>query len=175
MRRADSDTAADRFRFYEIAGAPHAAKIVGCNSDGSSFPMASFVRAALRDLFRWARTTSAANGARIELEIDDPDNPVAQAAVDQFGNARGGVPAPFLDVPLARSEAHSTPGPVCALAGREAPLPYEVLANRYGDLQNYLAEFTVSLDKIIAAGFLLEDDRAEILAAQTAKAKAAFA
>ena len=176
VRRADSDTAADRFRLYEIAGAPHAAKIVGCDGDGSSFPMASFVRAALRNLFRWAEDDIPPPTApRIELEIDDPDNPVAQAAVDQFGNARGGVPAPFLDVPLARYEAHSTPGPVCALAGREAPLPYEVLANRYGDLQNYLAEFTVSLDKIIAAGFLLEDDRAEILAAQTTKAKAAFA
>ena len=96
-----------------------------------------------------------------------------QAAVDRFGNARGGVPSPFLDVPIARYEAHSTPGPVCALAGREAPLPYEVLANRYGDLQTYLAEFTISLDEIIAAGFLLEDDRAEILEAQTAKATAA--
>ena len=49
--------------------------------------------------------------------------------VDRFGNARGGVPSPFLDVPIARYEAHSTPGPVCALAGREAALPYEVLAN----------------------------------------------
>ena len=77
---------------------------------------------------------------------------VAQAAVDRFGNARGGVPSPFLDVPIARYEAHSTPGPVCALAGREAPLPYEVLANRYGDLQTYLAEFTISLDEIIRGG-----------------------
>ena len=78
-------------------------------------------------------------------------------------------------MPIARYEAHSTPGPVCALAGREAALPYEVLANRYGDLQTYLAEFTISLDEIIQAGFLLEDDRATILAAQTAKARAAFA
>ena len=103
------------------------------------------------------------------------DDTVARAAVDRCGNARGGVPSPFLDVPIARYEAHSTPGPVCALAGREAPLPYEVLANRYGDLQSYLAEFTISLDEIIRAGFLLEDDRAAILEAQAAKAQAAFA
>ena len=135
--------------------------------------MAAFVRAALRNLFRWAEDDiTPPTAPRIELEIDEV---VAQAAVDRFGNARGGVPSPFLDVPIARYEAHSTPGPVCALAGREAALPYEVLANRYGDLQTYLAEFTISLDEIIQAGFLLEDDRAAILEAQTAKAHAAFA
>jgi hypothetical protein len=173
VRRADSDAIGDRFRLYEIAGASHAAKIVGCDGDGSTFPMAAFVRAALRNLFRWAEDDIAPPTApRIELEIDDV---VAQAAADRFGNARGGVPSPFLDVPIARYEAHSTPGPVCALAGREAALPYEVLANRYGDLQTYLAEFTISLDEIIQAGFLLEDDRAAILEAQTAKAQSAFA
>ena len=40
---------------------------------------------------------------------------------------------------------------------------------------DYLAEFTRSLDATIDTGFLLEDDRAELLAAQTAKAQAAFA
>jgi len=173
VRRADSDAAGDRFRLYEIAGAPHAAKIVGCDGEGSSFPLAAFVRAALRNLFRWAEDDiTPPTAPRIELEIDDV---VAQAAVDRFGNARGGVPSPFLDVPIARYEAHSTPGPVCALAGREATLPYEVLVDRYGDLQTYLAEFTIRIDEIIQAGFLLKADRAEILEAQTAKAKAAFA
>jgi hypothetical protein len=172
VRRADSDATGDRFRLYEIAGAPHAAKIVGCDGDGSSFPLAAFVRAALRNLFRWAEDDiTPPTAARIELEVDQV---VAQAAVDRFGNARGGVPSPFLDVPIARYEAHSTPGPVCALAGREATLPYEVLATRYGDLQTYLAEFTISLDEIIQAGFLLEDDRAAILEGQIAKAQAAF-
>jgi hypothetical protein len=173
VRREDSDAAGDRFRLYEVAGAPHAAKIAGCDGNGSSFPMAAFVRAALRNLFRWAEDDIAPPTAlRIVLDVDEV---VAVAAVDRFGNARGGVPSPFLDVPIATYEAHSTPGPVCALAGREAPLPYEVLADRYGDLETYLVEFTISLDEIIQAGFLLEDDRAAILRAQTAKAKAAFA
>jgi hypothetical protein len=173
VRREDGDAAGDRFRLYEIAGAPHAAKIAGCDGNGSSLPMAAFVRAALRNLFRWAEDDIPPPRApRIVLEIDEV---VAEAAVDRFGNARGGVPSPFLDVPIARYEAHSTPGPVCKLAGREVPLPYEVLASRYGDLQTYLAEFTISLDETIRAGFLLEDDRAAILEGQTAKAQEAFA
>ncbi|MGV0160302.1 alpha/beta hydrolase domain-containing protein [Mycobacterium colombiense] len=173
VRRDDSDTPADRFRLYEIAGAPHAAKIPGCDGNGSSFPMSAFVRAALRNLFRWAENGIAPPMApRIALRVDDV---VAEAAVDGFGNAIGGVPSPFLDVPIARYEAHSTPGPLCKLAGREMPLPHEVLAERYGDVQTYLAEFAISLDEAIRAGFLLKADRAALLKDQTARAHAAFA
>jgi len=172
VRRADGDAPHDRFRLYEVAGAPHAGKIAGCEGS-SSFPMAAFVRAALRGLFRWAEDDVAPPTApRIALRVDDV---VAEAAVDRFGNAIGGVPAPFLAVPLARYEAHSTPGPLCKLAGRETPLPPDVLADRYGDAQTYLAEFTASLDATIRAGFLLEQDRAELLEAQAAKAHKAFA
>lgn len=139
--------------------------------------MSAFVRAALRNLFRWAEDDIAPPRApRIALRVGtETGQVVAEAAVDRFGNAIGGVPSPFLDVPIARYEAHSTPGPLCALAGREVPLPCEVLAERYGDVHTYLAEFTISLDEIVAAGFLLQDDRAALLEAQTAKAHAVFA
>lgn len=173
VRREDSDAVGDRFRLYEIAGAPHAAKIPGCDGKGSSFPMSAFVRAALRNLFRWAEDGVAPPTApRIALSVDDV---VAEAAVDRFGNAIGGVPSPFLGVPIARYEAHSTPGPLCKLAGQEVPLPYEVLAERYGDVRTYLAEFAIGLDETIRAGFLLKQDRAALLNDQTAKAYAAFA
>lgn len=173
VRREDADAPGDRFRLYEIAGAPHAAKIPGCDGGGSSFPMPAFVRAALRNLFRWAEDDVAPPSApRIALSVDGQ---VAEAAIDRFGNAIGGVPSPFLDAPLARYEAHSTPGPLCKLAGREVPLPHEVLAERYGDLQTYLTEFTISLDATIRAGYLVKEDRATLLKDQTAKAHTAFA
>lgn len=173
VRREDADAPGDRFRLYEIAGAPHAAKIPGCDGGGSSFPMSAFVRAALRNLFRWAEDDIAPPSApRIALGVDGQ---VAEAAVDRFGNAIGGVPSAFLDAPLARYEAHSTPGPLCKLAGREVPLPHEVLVERYGDLQTYLTEFTISLDATIRAGYLVKEDRAELLKDQTAKAHTAFA
>jgi hypothetical protein len=172
VRREDADSAEDRFRSYEVAGAPHAAKIVGCDGNGSTFPVSAFLRAALHLLFRWVENDiTPPKAPRIVLRIDDV---VAEARVDRFGNAIGGVLSPFLDAPLASYAAHSTPGPLCMLAGRETTLPYEVLASRYGDVQTYLAEFTISLDSTIQAGFLLEDDRAALLEVQTAKAHAAF-
>ncbi|WP_231995122.1 alpha/beta hydrolase domain-containing protein [Mycobacterium sp. 852002-10029_SCH5224772] len=173
VRREDSDDAGDRFRLYEIAGAPHAAKIPGCDGNASSFPMSAFVRAALRNLFRWAEDDIAPPSApRIALSVDGQ---VAEAAVDRFGNAIGGVRSPFLDAPIVRYEAHSTPGPLCKLAGREFPLPHNVLTERYGDMQTYLAEFTISLDAAIRDRYLVKEDRAELLKDQTAKARAAFA
>jgi hypothetical protein len=174
VRREDSDVPTDRFRLYEIPGAPHAAKIAGCDGNGSSFPTSAFVRAALHHLFRWAEhdiTPPAAPRIRVTTAAAR----VVTAVVDRFGNALGGVPTPFLEAPIARYEVHSTPGPLCKLAGREVPLPREVLVGRYGDLHTYLQEFTISLDATIRAGFLLHDDRAWILQAQTAKARAAFA
>jgi hypothetical protein len=172
VRREDADSPQDRFRSYEVAGAPHAAKIVGCDGDGSSFPLPAFLRAALQLLFRWAEDDITPPAApRIALRIDDV---VAEAHVDQFGNAIGGVPSPFLEVPIACYRAHSTPGPLCMLAGLETALPSEVIAGRYGDVQTYLAEFAISLDATIIAGFLLQDDRPALLAAQTTKAHSAF-
>jgi len=173
VRRDDSDAPEDRFRLYEIAGAPDAAKIVGCDGGGSSYPTSAHLGAALRHLFRWVEDDVAPPKApRIVVRTAEP---VAEAIVDRFGNALGGVPSPFLTVPLARYEAHSTPGPRCKLAGREVLLPPGVLTHRYGDVHTYLAEFTVSLDATIRAGFLLNDDRAAILEPQTAKAHKAFA
>jgi hypothetical protein len=172
VRRDDSDVIGDRFRLYEIAGAPHAAKIAGCDGNGSSYPMSAFVRSALSHLFRWAEDGLAPPRApRIVLATDDT---VAEATRDQYGNATGGVPSPFLAVPIACYEAHSTPGPLCKLAGRETPLPRDVLTERYGDVATYLAEFTAALDATISAGFLLTADREELLETQTAKARTAF-
>lgn len=172
VRREDAAAAGDRFRLYEVAGAPHATKIAGCDGNGSSFPFSPFIRAALRLLFRWAEEDITPPMApRIALRVDDV---VSEAQVDRFGNAAGGVPSPFLNAPISCYQVHSTPGPLCMLAGREADLPHEVLVMRYGDVQTYLAEFTISLDETIHAGFLLEEDRSAILEAQTVKAHAAF-
>ena len=172
VRRVDSDAAGDRFRLYEVAGAPHAGLIVGCDDAASSYPTSAFVRAALGQLFRWVEDgITPPTAPRIALASDGL---VAVASVDRYGNAVGGVPSPFLQVPLARYEVHSTPGPLCKLAGRETLLPSETLVGRYGTADAYVAEFSASLDAVIRAGFLRHEDRATILQAQTGIARQAF-
>jgi Alpha/beta hydrolase domain len=172
VRRDDSDLPDDRYRLYEIAGAPHHSPLEGCDGPRSTFPISAFVRAALANLFRWVEHDAAPPIApRIAIANIDV---VSSADVDLYGNTLGGVRSPFLDVPVARYEAHSTPGPLAQLAGRETALPPEVLASRHCSAQAYLAEFADSLDSTIAAGFLLKADRTAILRAETAKAHAIF-
>lgn len=173
VRRADSDGPVDRYRLYEISGAPHLTSMPGCDGNGSSFPAEAFLRAGMARLYRWAeRGIVPPTAPRITLTVLDD---VAVAAVDECGNALDGVRSPHLDVPLSRYEVHAAPGPRCALAGRETPLSARELLARYGDVESYLKRFTERLDASIRDGFLLGLDQPRIVAVQTDKARQAFA
>jgi Alpha/beta hydrolase domain len=78
----------------------HAGRIPSCDGEGSSFPIASFMRGAVDLLYRWAEDGEAPPTAeRIELATSDV---VSAAAVDATGNPLGGVRSPFVDVPLVQ-------------------------------------------------------------------------
>ena len=173
VRRPDSDTTTDKYRLYELAGAPHAPYIPGCDGKGSTFPTGYFLSAALTALYRWAEHGDAPSTApRIELATTGQ---VSVSAVDSVGNAVGGLRSPYLDVPLAKYEAHSTPGAICELSGRENPLPAAQLTERYGGVDAYMTKFTKSLDATIAEGFLRSGDRQALLDVARKQAQADFA
>lgn len=173
VRRADSDFRRGRYRLYELAGAPHAAQLEGCDGPGSRYPTSAFMRAALRLLFRWAE--DAIPPPRCRRISMHSDGPVSVARIDRYGNPVGGVRLPHLDVPLARYDAHSTPGPLCELVGRETPLPTESLVARYRNIDTYLIEFAAALDAAIGAGYLLAEDREQIMDDTAFRAREAFA
>lgn len=172
VRRGDADESSDRYCLYEIAGAPHVGHMPGC-AGRSDFPASAFLRAALVRLTRWTEDGIAPPTApRIALA---QHGRISEALVDEFGNALGGVRSPYLQVPLARYEVHSAPGILCKLAGRESLLPPETLRSRYGAVDRYLKEFARSLDATIADGFLLPEERTELLTRQSDRANRAFA
>ncbi|WP_431239210.1 alpha/beta hydrolase domain-containing protein [Mycolicibacterium aichiense] len=172
LRRHDSDMSDDRYRLYEVAGAAHAAHVDGCDGVGSSFPTAAILRAAYRNMIRWAEVGLAPPRApRIELATSDV---VSVAAVDAHGNPLGGLRSPFIDVPLVTYAVHSSPGPLCKLAGDEKPLPAQELRRLYGDVTEYLRRFTVALDAAIDGGFLLAADRSALLDDARIRAHRAF-
>ena len=173
VRRADCDFTRGRYRLYELAGAPHVARLDGCEGSGSSFPTSVYVRAALRLLFEWVEDGLIPPRA-VRISLDEA-GPVSVARVDHDGNPLGGVRAPHLDVPLKHYEAHSNPGPMCQLVGRETPLPSETLVARYRDANQYLSEFKAALDEAIRARFVLRADREPILQQAADQARQAFA
>ena len=67
------------------------------------------------------------------------------------------------------------PASLCQLAGRETALAVDVLEDLYGDTATYEQRFAEGLDETISAGFLLPRDRAGILTAARAQARAVFA
>jgi hypothetical protein len=84
---------------------------------------------------------------------------------DEHGIAAGGVRTPWVDVPTASLSGLGQTGEVFAiLFGTTKPFDAQMLASLYpGGRDDYIAQFTAALDRTIAAGFLLDDDRTEIL------------
>jgi hypothetical protein len=107
---------------------------------------------------------SAANfnplpGVTLEVPVTDADDqPV------------GGVRFPEVDNPIGRPTPVSLPPVVttsidetCGNSGEWQPFTATQLIERYHDQSNYLNLYAASLDKLIAAGYVLASDRAQML------------
>jgi len=161
----------DRIRTWEVAGLAHSdayylarlseqgvrqfdgfLDLSGVLGQMNSGPQNFIMNAALRHLDRWV-----AEGTPPPLAppIETADGAILR---DADGNALGGVRTPHVDVPIA-----TLTGEGLSVVGQTLPFDAATLAARYGDEAGYLAEFTVALDATIDAGFLLADDRDQIL------------
>ncbi len=149
------------YRLYELAGSSHSATDA-CDGVPTEYPRSAFVRAAYANLTRWAEQDVPAPKAR-PLTATSIDT-VSTLAEDEHGNAVGGVRSPFVDVPLATYAPTSTPGISCLLAGTQTPFTADVAEGVYGDADGYLEQFEAALDQTVKKRFLLEADRAEVLA-----------
>lgn len=158
-----------RFRLWEMAGTAHAdtyiigpiADQIGCAAPANAGPGHFMVTAALHDLDAWVRNGTAPPKAP-RLELDSTPAFVR----DQYGNAKGGIRTPLVDVPVDTLSGESAGGPVaCILFGSTKPLTAGQLATLYQSRQDYLEKFRTAADASVKAGFVLAADRAELLAA----------
>jgi hypothetical protein len=174
VRRADSDAADDRYRLYEITGGSHVPSGSGCDHPaGTTFPMEYFEHEALENLYAWSEQgTAPPKEPRIKATNIGP---VTTFAKDDDGNSVGGVRSPFVDVASSTYGSNDAPGPLCALAGYETPLPAAQLQATYKDVDRYMKRFTKSLDHAIAARVLAQADRADILSSERTLAQQRFA
>jgi hypothetical protein len=74
---------------------------------------------------------------------------------DEFGNARGGVRTPHLDVPIYRYVAPNVnvPGTLCNQTGRQERLADEVLRDLYPNAGRYVSKFNVRLMELVREGW----------------------
>lgn len=166
-RQPDTDT----FRLWEVAGTAHAdrhllgplTELVDCGAPVNDGPLHLVAKAALRHLERWIRSGEAPPRApRLETTSTDP----VQIRRDDDGIALGGIRTPPVDVPV--DTLSGVPGPtpslLCLLFGSTTPLSAERLADLYSSRADYAQRYRSATDEAIRAGFVLEEDRAALLA-----------
>ena len=168
-RRADSDAPGNRFRLYEVAGMPHnnarespAFANDPCTLPVTDFPAGAFTALGLNYLVDWIASGKVPPHAP-PLEVDgNPANDGSHLALDEFGNAKGGVRNIWVDVPIAthgvfgKGKTTATDR-LCLLAGTEVPLPSERLRRLYGDATAYRARAVRRLDELVTGGWFLPE------------------
>ncbi len=163
-RQSDSE----RLRLWEVAGTAHADKfqigdleqLLPCSDPINRGQHVYVVRAALRHLDAWLRDGVAAPSAPV-LQVEE-----GRFVLDDVGNVRGGVRTPAVDVPTSMHSGLVSPDAplLCRLLGRSVPLTADVLRALYPSRQAYLAAYEEAVDHAVAAGFVLAEDRAAVLA-----------
>lgn len=184
-RQADNDSAGNQFRRYEIAGSGHASPDelywgpkpadlikagravppLACNEGPRSrFPNKLAFNAALVWLDQWARNDIAPPRAELIQVVD------GEPVLDQHGNVIGGLRSPYVDVPTSTWNGNSTGESFCRIAGHEIPFSQEKLTELYSTHSAYVSAVVANVSELVAQGFLLEEDGAEIIQeAQNAK------
>jgi hypothetical protein len=179
--RADSDAANDRFREYEFPAASHVPtrgisdpKMIFATLDNvmnagehlSQFPSAPFYRATFVNLVAWI-TKGVAPPRAPPIEMAN-----GEFVRDEFGNVKGGVRTPYVDLPTVRYTA-SAPAAADAnmarrMIGLQEPIPAEKLRSLYQSRAEYLKRFNQEIDHLVARRWLLSQD-GEQLKAEEAK------
>lgn len=174
-RRPDSDEPGNRFRLYEVAGMPHnnsrespAFQNDPCTLPVTDFPAGAFTALALNHLVEWiAKGTVPPRAPAIEVD-GSTDGDGSHLALDEHGNAKGGIRNVWVDVPIA---THGVMGKgkttatdrLCLLAGTQVPFPDETLRRLYKDEADYVARVEKRLQELIAAGWFLPEYRELVL------------
>ena len=189
--RQDSDAPGSQFRVYEFPGMAHidsrdaAAYYPNpCRLPISRFPMAAYMSVALNHLWNWVdKGTIAPKADRILVDRNE-GNDGSLMALDEFGNARGGIRNPYVDIPVKKfavrnagavppvpnahpfvaSRTPEAQAQLCGLAGYEEPLTTAQLKKLYKSAADYRSKVAKRLDELTKQGWSLPVYREIILA-----------
>lgn len=189
--RQDGDEPGDQYRLYEFAGMAHVDtrdsvrfKPDPCRYPISTFPLQAYLSVALDHLFKWVDEGTVPPRASRILVDRDVSNDGSLMALDEFGNAIGGIRNPYVDLPTAKigvrnvgadpvvpnASAYIAAGGVpaanqmCGLAGYQMALSADQLEELYDDPSAYRNRVSEQLDGLERAGWSLPVYRDMIMA-----------
>jgi hypothetical protein len=130
--------------------------VIECGLPINSGPHHFIAKAAIHQLDKWVHTGVAPTVAdRLEIAGDPP-----AFVLDPFGNVKGGIRTPYVDVPIARLSGVGQPDVsiVCSLFGTTKLFDDATLATLYPDHDTYVTAVEKSTDAAVQAGFLMPED-----------------
>jgi hypothetical protein len=168
-RRPDSDAPGNRYRLYEVAGMPHnnSRENPGflndpCTLPVTDFPAGAFTALGLNHLVDWiakGRTPPHAPPIDVDQNTANDGSPLA---LDELGNAKGGIRNVWVDVPVATNGVMgkgktTAQDRLCLLAGTKVPLQPDVLRRLYTSTDDYVAKVDRRLKELVDAGWFLPE------------------
>jgi alpha/beta hydrolase family protein len=180
--RVDGDAPGDQFRMYEFAGMAHidsrdAAAYYPdpCKLPISRFPLAAYMSVALHHLWRWVdKGTIPPHADRFYVDFNT-DKDGSLLALDEWGNVRGGIRNPYVDVPAAKfgvpnsgaeppirnphpfiaARGEAAQNQLCGLANYQINFTPAQLKRLYRDKKTYQAKVLQRYDELTNEGWAL--------------------
>jgi hypothetical protein len=169
QRRPDSDKPGEQFRLYEVAGAcilatypllsnPCKEDVIAAGAEWkemfavpretpeNEFPFRYIMNGAFANIDRWVRQGTPP--PRAERLATTGEYPEVSFALDDYGNVRGGVRTPYVDVPTA----------TYASDGRVIPFDRELLKRLYPNHERYVSEVNRRTDALLRERWITEAD-----------------
>ncbi len=168
-RRADSDAPGNRYRLYEVAGMPHnnSRENPGflndpCTLPVTDFPAGAFTALGLNYLIDWIATGKTPPHAPPITVDKDTTGDGSLLALDEYGNAKGGIRNVYVDVPIAANGVlgkGKTPAQdrLCQLGGTKVMLPDATLKKLYKSSADYQDRVNKRLDALVSEGWFLPE------------------
>ena len=168
-RRPDSDEPGNRFRLYEVAGMPHnnsrdspAFQNDPCTLPVTDFPAGAFTALGLNYLVDWITKGKTPPHAPPIAVDQNTASDGSHLALDEYGNAKGGIRNIWVDVPTATNGVFgkgktTAQDRLCQLAGTKVPLPEATLKKLYPDKKRYLSQVERRLTELVAQGWFLPE------------------
>jgi hypothetical protein len=134
--------------------------VITCALAINTGPMHWHLDAVLHHLNQWV--VEGTPPPKAPLLETTGSSPVAYA-LDETGNAQGGVRSPHVDAPIARlggvSNTGQPPlGQFCRLFGTTVPLTADELAARYESQRDFVKQWNKATDAALKAGYLVPED-----------------
>jgi hypothetical protein len=175
-RRPDSDEKGNRFRLYEVAGMPHNNSRDNpgflndpCTLPVTDFPAGAFTALGLNYLVEWIANGKVPPHAPPITVDKDTSGDGSLLALDEYGNAKGGVRSVFVDVPIAangvlgkgKTQAQNR---LCQLGGTKVPLSDTTLSKLYKSSTDYQDRVNKRLTDLIKEGWFLPEYAGDVKA-----------